>query len=74
MTDYTLYQTKNCFHCGSSGYVHVKATDLWDYLEKGKYAQDAFPYLTVGEVEQVISGTHPKCWDEMFPPELEVSE
>jgi hypothetical protein len=65
---YTLHQTKMCFHCSEHGYVRVKTPDLFDYLERRKYAKDAFPYLTIGEVEQMISGTHPKCWDEMFPP------
>lgn len=68
---YTLHQTKSCFHCGAGGYVKVKTPDLLDYLERRKYAQDAFHYLPVSQVEQIISGTHPDCWDKMFPPELE---
>jgi hypothetical protein len=34
--------------------------------QAGAYVQDAFPYLSAPEREQLISGTHPKCWDEMF--------
>ena len=32
----------------------------------GQYAQDAFPFLSPEDREQIISGTHPKCWQEMF--------
>lgn len=36
---------------------------------EGSNIQDCFPYLDVGVREFMISGTTPKEWDEMFPPE-----
>jgi len=45
--------------------------DLFDYLDKKKYIQDAFPYLSTGEREQIMTGTHPECWEKMFPEEDE---
>ena len=33
----------------------------------GAHAQSAFPDMSIELREQIISGTHPKCWDEMFP-------
>lgn len=56
--------------CNQSGSVDVKVKDLVDYLDGSKHVQNAFPYLDAGLREQIITGTHPKCWDEMFPPEL----
>ena len=37
-------------------------------------AQQAFPELPTEIREQLISGTHPKCWDEMFSDEEEWDE
>jgi hypothetical protein len=45
--------------------------DLFDYLDKKKHVQDAFPYLSAGEREQIMTGTHPECWEKMFPEEDE---
>jgi hypothetical protein len=33
----------------------------------GGFIQDLFPELTANQREQIISGTHPKCWDILFP-------
>lgn len=41
----------------------------------GAHAQEAFPNMSIELREQIISGTHPKCWDEMFPmPEEELQQ
>jgi hypothetical protein len=39
--------------------------DMARYLN-GAYAQDAFPDLLAPIREQIISGTHPECWNEIF--------
>ena len=33
---------------------------------QGEYIQDAFPTLTPGEREQLITGIHSECWDKEF--------
>ena len=65
------YRTPPCFKCGSRGIVYVMTHDLFDYLDKKKHVQDAFPYLSAGEREQIMTGTHPECWEKMFPEEDE---
>ena len=35
----------------------------------GPFIQDAWPESTAEQREQVISGTHPECWNEMFGEE-----
>lgn len=41
---------------------------------RGEYAQVAFPELDKALREQIISGTHPKCWEEMFAFDEDASE
>lgn len=61
-------QTPVCFHCHRAGFVTVLKTDYERY-KAGALAQVAFPEMLPGEREMLISGTHPKCWDEMFADE-----
>jgi hypothetical protein len=37
----------------------------------GAKVQDAFPTLSPALREQIITGTHPACWDEIFGDEDE---
>jgi hypothetical protein len=53
---------RDCPFCGQGAVTVVPAQGLWDW-EHGKFAQEAFPRLTPGEREQVMTGTHPECWD-----------
>jgi hypothetical protein len=61
----TGYSTRKCLHCGKPGYLNVNEDELFAYLT-GKHAQEAFPNLSAPLREQIISGTHPECWEEMF--------
>lgn len=57
--------TRKCFHCGCTGEVTVTYSGLIAY-NRGEYAQVAFPELDKTLREQIISGTHPACWESMF--------
>jgi hypothetical protein len=59
-----MVETPRCGMCGKQGVVEVPAVGFleWNF---GKHIQDAFPDLDIAIREQMISGTHPKCWDEM---------
>lgn len=35
----------------------------------GMHVQDAFPDMPMDEREILITGTHPACWDILFPEE-----
>lgn len=63
--------TNTCLHCGQQGFIEMPEDDyekgLTSYNE-GALMQNAFPNLTPDQCEQVISGTHAKCWIEMFSP------
>lgn len=54
-----------CPSCGESDIVTVFAADYKAWAYAGARAQDAFPYLSVGKREQLISGTCDACWDKM---------
>jgi hypothetical protein len=40
--------------------------DEWEAVRQHKYIQDALPNRSPEFREQVISGTHPACWDAAF--------
>jgi len=46
----------------------VDEKELLTYL-RGEYAHDAFKSLTIPLREQIISGVHPACWQEMWGEE-----
>lgn len=53
---------RDCQFCGREARTIVPSQGLWDW-EHGKFAQQAFPHLTADLREQVMTGTHPECWD-----------
>lgn len=67
MVENTTYsiETPKCFRCGDSGVVEVP---MAGFLRRqlGALIQDAYPELSVGLREQIMSGTHPDCWQEVF--------
>ena len=70
-------KTKRCYHCGENGYIIMSQQD---YLigkkayDNGAFVQDAFPNLSIDQREQIISGTHPQCWIELFGYDIEEDE
>lgn len=58
----------NCPHCQKDSTVEV---DFNSYLmwRNGTLIQTAFPNMSIGEREMLITGIHPECWDIMFPDE-----
>jgi len=54
-----------CRMCGAQSVIHVRVKDYEKWME-GTHVQDAFPYIDSGYRELLISGTCPKCWDDMF--------
>lgn len=62
--------------CPLCGRVHEVAVDFMDFMDwqDGKLAQDAFPYLSAEEREQLISGFCPDCIRSVFGAEEEEDE
>lgn len=57
-----------CPFCGKTHYVEAHFADytLWC---NGELAQNAFPYLSATEREQMISGICPECQKKIFGSE-----
>ena len=69
MSTMVKVKTKRCIHCGETGIIEIPQVDFdkgAPLYEAGAYIQDAFPNLSADQREQIISGTHPKCWDYIF--------
>ena len=57
--------TMKCPFCGREHEVDVNEQDFVNYLA-GDFAQEAFPYLSATQREQIISHICPKCQEEVF--------
>ena len=55
---------------GDAHHIDVKMIDLAAY-EDGALIQDAFPYLTLGQRELMLTGLTEDMWNEMFPNDEE---
>jgi hypothetical protein len=58
-----------CLHCGQNGFIEMSEDDYTQGMiayKQGSFVQQAFPNLCADQREQIISGTHPECWLEMF--------
>ena len=66
----TTVQTQQCYHCGEFGEVGLTAEELVGYehwlLGTDVYIQDCLPTMPKELREQIITGTHPKCFEDMF--------
>lgn len=62
----TVVIFKKCNKCEGSSALKVSKEDYFSFVNNGVFVQDAFPYLSVGERELLISSTCGKCFDEMF--------
>jgi len=58
-----------CPICGKVHFVEVAMEDYMAWEVGGKLAQEAFPYLSATEREQLISQLCPKCQESIFGPE-----
>jgi len=59
-----LMRTPTCAMCGKGGFVEV-FSEGYMARKKGASVQEAFFELDMSLREQIISGTHPKCWESM---------
>lgn len=55
--------TPTCMFCGRSEVIEVDATRYARWMA-GAFVQDVWPEWSPGEREMLITGTHPKCWDD----------
>lgn len=76
-TEMIAMPTKRCYHCGEFGEIEMGRDEYARGVamrDAGHFVQDAFPHLSADLREQIISGTHPECWKEMFGDDDENEE
>lgn len=61
--------TPKCLHCNLYGIVEVDSDAYKSWKFGGVVIQNAFPDMDVDDREQIKSGTHAACWDDMLGPE-----
>jgi hypothetical protein len=68
MSNTMVVRTKNCTVCGKYELWSLdrEAVERW---QGGEYIQNAFPEMSMQDREVLITGTHPACWDKLFPRE-----
>lgn len=71
MADLVSVETSPCMVCGQHGTVDVPEDGLNEWIHKGVHIQDALPGVDRSIREQLLTGTHPECWQEMFSPDEE---
>lgn len=64
-------ETKHCMFCGLNGVVEVDDSEnQWERWRDGELIQNVWPEVSLSIREQLITGTHPACWDKyMAEPE-----
>ena len=73
MNDFIAVKTKPCCVCDKYEVWSLdrNAVTRW---QEGETIQSAFPDMSAGDREILISGTHAACWDKLFPGEEESDE
>ena len=70
-----LVKTPPCISCEHIGIVKVDEKDWIEYTQtprnQRRFIQDIFFYKNNADREQIMTGTHPKCFEEMFKEEQE---
>ena len=68
MSNTMLVKTKRCSVCGEYEVWSLDRTAVMSWQE-GELIQNCFPDMSEGDREILISGTHPDCWNQLFPKE-----
>ena len=60
--------TPECWYCKKSGSLTVRAK-AYSEFQNGTLVQEAFPDLEAPLREQLKTGVHPECWNNMLNPD-----
>ena len=70
MSSTIVVRTQTCSVCGEYEMWSLDRAAVTRWRE-GENIQHAFPDMSAGDREVLISGTHPACWDKLFGEENE---
>jgi hypothetical protein len=63
------FETKPCPVCHQTSLVEMTEEQLKEFLSGEKFVQFIFPEWPADQRELLITGTHSKCWDELWEEE-----
>jgi hypothetical protein len=66
-----LFVTRPCPVCGGTTNLELAKEKFIQWRLGGAKVQDVWPEMDADTRELLISGTHPACWEKLFPPEPE---
>ena len=69
-----IIRTLPCVHCRKSSDLEITQEQYRELMDNKKSIQSIFYDWPVEKREQLITGTHPKCWDEIFNDSEEQSQ
>lgn len=58
-----------CAWCGLTASVELTEAEVASFESGEGYIQDRLPNVSPEKREILITGTHPACWNDMFPEE-----
>jgi hypothetical protein len=63
--------TKKCLYCSRTGKITLTEEQVWQFGEwilknQKSHIQYGLSSWNTDQREQWMTGTHPKCWDDMF--------
>jgi len=65
-TDEVITILNKCNWCSEENQINVSRNSWRFWMKEKNYIQKAFHYLSPEIRELIKTGTHPKCWKEMF--------
>lgn len=68
MSKMITFTTKPCMCCSKTTNMELEE-DLVRRWQAGSFVQDVWPEMPMEQREVLITGTHPKCWSDMFDDE-----
>lgn len=66
MNEIYVVETPMCSWCGSTGTVELTFQDYISFEHGSGLIQERLPNTPAPIREQLKTGYHPKCWEEMF--------
>lgn len=63
-----LVPTPTCVVCNNTGIVELSAAD-YALLQSDAPIQCSLAHISADIREQIITGTHPECWNKLFADE-----
>jgi hypothetical protein len=57
---------RKCIHCNEETLITLDNDRFKAWQVDREFVQNVWPEATTDDREMLISGTHPKCWEEMW--------